>query len=348
MGEGSETLHTNGQVTVRRGTDGENKVILKSYNLLADKIAQHELDSCTREIKFFEAQQSYQTKHPHESMPIGKIHSVSYAEGMIYLKMEDCGKKELDISRSFSWPAKKIKTKFGDVLKGVEFMHNELEYAHLDLKPMNIGESGKIFDYGESAPASKACGHDKCTEEYTHITHATYPAERTQTADLFALGATLLEMLGGKITPGTYPSVGQQAYGWELVEEGDVWKDRWRIGVKCFTCQGYGRCEVRNCKLHVLCPTCDGPNKKAGYDVVNPVRLLHENKIPKCLKAKDLVRALLVDFETIQFKDVGDRKGINTLYEAFKSCTCSNYCKPDSRRRLIERFIRASEYCISS
>merc|ERR1711964_792437 len=210
-------------------------------------------------------------------------------------------------------------------------------------KPMNIGESGKIFDYGESAPASKACGHDKCTEEYTHITHATYPAKRTQTADLFAMGVTLLEMLGGKINPPNYPILGHQAYGWELVEEkeGDVWKARWRVGVKCEcpTCQGYGTdgFEVTDCKLHVPCPTCRGPDKKADYEV-NPEMILPKSRIPKCLKAKALVRALLVDFETIQFKDVGDRKGINTLYDAFKSCTCRNYCEPDSRRRLIERF----------
>merc|ERR1711964_253677 len=164
-------------------------------------------------------------------------------------------------------------------------------------KPMNIGESGKIFDYGESAPASKACGHDKCTEEYTHITHATYPAKRTQTADLFAMGVTLLEMLGGKINPPNYPIFGHQAYGWELVEEkdGDVWKARWRVGVKCEcpTCQGYGS----NCR------TCRGPDKKVDYEVVNPVMLLPENRIPKCLKAKALVRALLVDFEDIKWDE---------------------------------------------
>merc|ERR1711964_395037 len=80
--------------------------------------------------------------------------------------------------------------------------------------------------------------------------------------------------------------------------------------------------------------------------------------IPACDQARDLVQALLQHFETIQWDEptkVGEKtiESINKLFHDFESCPCSNYCnkptkKNDSRRRLVERFIRASEYCISS
>lgn len=415
MKEKKNGLHQIGVVNVRRG----NGRIYKSYKI-SHKISQHELESCKREVAFFEEQQSYEKTTDKPITAICRIDGV-YCDkdtGTIHIKMEDC-EGEMDVSKPMS--ATDVKTKFKQSLDGVEFMHNKLKFGHYDLKPRNIGDSGKLFDFGECATTAvpcklcplgnltrcvrtckerqvkaatckkrkilkllaKAtqnaetdladaknaaakeesqcsgcngtglkqvtCGHINVTEEYTPDAYTTRPQERTKTADLFAMGVTLLEMLCGKIESPTDKRIGKQAFGWELVEADGAWKARWTSGflnkngdlAKCFTCQGYG----------TGCLKC-GKSARSGSE---PPYISQETRlpgIPACPQAKPLVRSLLVDFETIQWDDVGDRKGINTLYDAFKSCTCSNYCnkpaKPTPGRRLIERFIRASEYCISS
>merc|ERR1711964_251273 len=115
-------------------------------------------------------------------------------------------------------------------------MHNTLKYAHYDLKPSNIGQTGKIFDFGECAPASR-CGHTHITEDYTPYNYSTHRVtERTKTADLFAMGVTLLEMICGKITVPhkiNGNANNKQAYGWKLVESNDTksWKAQWAVGL---------------------------------------------------------------------------------------------------------------------
>merc|ERR1711964_196277 len=196
--------------------------------------------------------------------------------------------------------------KFGKIIAGVKFMHNTLRIAHLDLKPKNIGENGKVFDYGECAPTSQECGHGNYSVEYTHVRHSQEPEKRTETADIFAMGVTLIEMLCGKINPPHTARKlnGKHACGWELVESSGSWEANWIIG--------------------------DLKNGKAQQITYETSKL---PGTPACDHAKHLVRALLVDFETIQWNDIEE------LYRAFNDCSdgCCN-----SRRRLIERFIKVS------
>jgi len=254
-------------VQVRRGTDG---LIYKSYSLVTKYPTQQDVDSCKREVAFFEAQQSCK-----ESMPIGKIYGAYCGSGrydnMIFLAMEDCG-TELDVAKPL--PVKEVKTKFKKALEGVEFMHNTLKFCHYDIKPENIGGTeGKLFDFGECVATSRRlkdgsltdkCGHDKHTETHTPHAYAARPHERTKTADLFAMGVTLLEMLCGEISE-PQCNDGKHAYGWKLfVESNDVWKAKWYVA------------ELKN-------------GKPVASDVETSLR------IPACPKAKDLVKSLLVD-----------------------------------------------------
>merc|ERR1712098_678641 len=95
---------------------------------------------------------------------------------------------------------------------------------------------------------------------------------------------------------------------------------------KCFTCQGYGMGPCSNCK-------------GSGEE---PFRV-EEKLLPgilACPEAKRLVQALLQDFDTIKFNHPDPKNDIWKLYDAFKDCACSNYCKPKAMtpgRRLIER-----------
>merc|ERR1711964_117927 len=180
-------------------------------------------------------------------------------------------------------------------------------------KPRNIGRTeGKVFDFGECAPTSEECSHSNHSEDYTPYKYRN-GLGITKTVDLFAVGVILLEMLCGKISVPHLAVKDKKAYGWKLVESNDVWKASWAVGV------------LR-----------DGKAVAVGKE---PCEMLIS--IPTCLLAKRLVRALIVDFETIQWDD------INQLHDEFQQCTCKDYCCP-GKRRLIERFIRASEYCISS
>merc|ERR1711964_717363 len=175
-------------------------------------------------------------------MPIGKIYGAYYGKGgMLILEMEDCG-VELGLfvdhaQRQLPHKSQRvkfmvqIKSVFGKILRGVDFMHNTLLFAHYDLKPSNIGlidQDGTIFDYGECVPTSRKCDHTNRTEEYTPYNYSTKKIqERTKTVDIFAMGVTLLEMLCGKIQQ---PCIrvessminqkrdhnGKHAFGWKL------------------------------------------------------------------------------------------------------------------------------------
>merc|ERR1711964_197433 len=135
------------------------------------------------------------------------------------------------------------------------------------------------------------------------------------------MGVTLLEMLCGEISAPpcnqTQDPNGKHAYGWKLVESKlgklDVWKASWAVA------------EQRNGKAVI------GRDEETSLP------------IPACPQAKHLVQALLVDFETIEWSRIWK------LYKAFDKCTSCKYDATsgknlcNSRRRLIERFIRASE-----
>jgi len=250
-----------------------------------------------------------------------------------------------------------VKEKYKNALEGVDLMHNTLKFGHYDLKPGNIGGTdGKLFDFGECVPTGggegkNPCGHPHTTEEYIPIKYIGKPETRNKTADLFALGVTLFEMMCGKIEnkPGRD---GKHGYCWKL-DDGedrgddaditkygskDDWKARWAVVTLK---DGLG---VPGTEENITCSLPTGDQCEVPCEA--PCHCERRSVMPACLKAKALVHALLVDFETIEWSR------ITTLHDAFQECLCSNYCnkpaKTDSRRRLIERFIRASEYCISS
>merc|ERR1711964_462960 len=82
------------------------------------------------------------------------------------------------------------------------------------------------------------CGHTNQTEDYTPYKYSTKRIrQRTKTADIFAIGVTLLEMLCGKITvphkdkQGNLDKENKQACGWKLVVADNVWKAQWTVGL---------------------------------------------------------------------------------------------------------------------
>jgi len=339
----ARTIHENRIIRVRRGENGR---IYKSYDLV-NSPKQKDLDSCKREVKIFEAQphENPITAYGSHAVPIGKIYGAycgrgRYA-GMIFLEMEDCG-DELDVAKPLpTHPPERaelirqVKNTFGKILDGGYYMHNKLKIAHLDLKPENIGRNGKIFDFGECLPiarlskpskdGSDSGGHGNHTEEYTPYDYGTKKiGQRTQTVDIFAMGVILLEMICGKISAPSdrdcHNGGVEHAFGWKLVVDTShkkvVWKAKWTVGVL---------------------KTGEAPG--VAKDVETPLT------IPACRQATLLVRTLLQDYDSIKWST------INKLYREFNECTC-NFCRgiPGAKpgRRLIERFIRASEYCISS
>merc|ERR1711964_418422 len=140
-----------------------------------------------------------------------------------------------------------------------------------------------------------------------------------------------------------------------VVESNDVWKAKWYVvelkdGKPALPDGWTSRHLTRDGKIEELyfletelpkAATWKNPPSANWIKPMVPKDIKTPLQIPKCPQAKALVRALLVDFETIKFNDPDPKKDdIWKLYNAFKKCTCSNYCKPKAMtpgRRLIER-----------
>jgi wee1-like protein kinase len=176
--------------------------------------------ACQKEPTILSLLSHTSDKNPELACHIIRYYASWFEEGRLFIQTEYCESTVPDLitDAGGSLDEQAILMMLRDISRGLKFLH-QMNLVHLDIKPANIFQSGRIFKIGDMGLVSPSV---EKSPEITSGDARYLPREillnnfqHLDKADIFSLGASVLEcMLGERLEP--------EGEEWHKLRDGDL------------------------------------------------------------------------------------------------------------------------------